>query len=271
MKKTIIFLILTAMLPVLTAQAQSRKAPQDPNGTENVAAGRKNRVSRELKCSDDITKIQNHAPVAVNFRYGKPGITIEGPAENIDNIRINISDRAIFVVTADGHRLDLSGIEVTVKGKEVNSLANFGSGAITADRIDATGAKIQSFGSGDIRIETMDCTGTQITGCGSGRITIDNLDCTTLKTTLQGSGDILIKSADTTGIELILQGSGSIKIKNIDCTTIRAYNQGSGNIEVSGDATTVKLYNQGSGNIIARGLNYTHLSKVNSGVGSIRE
>lgn len=231
-------------------------------------------VIQKFPVSDNLRQIANHTPFMVKYHLGAPKVEVRYFGKEIVTDRITVSEnnRCLRIMfSSDSNPVVIEDLMIDVWSEDVGTLSNFGTGSFSADKMASVSVTLQNFGTGDIVVNDIDCTTLQLDLYGVGMVKVTHADTCTLKALLQGAGNINVMDLDSNSVDLILQGAGNIDIMNMDATTVQALNQGVGNITLKGDVTSAKYTNQGTGDINARAVQAVRTTKINTGLGSIKD
>lgn len=263
-------LITTLLLPLLLLSLCAMPAE----------ARTKLRTVKTIKVSDGVRQIVNYSPFTVEYNIGKPKVEIQsnGSSDMADHLQVHEDSRCLYFnyrTATDSKSNDnyMAGETLLIKvwSEDINALKNFGIGDIRADKVDGAKITLQTFGTGPLRISNIYCTSLNMDVYGAGAIYVDKVDCASMKILVQGTGNINVKSSDSTSVDVISQGTGKVELSNMDATSVAVLNQGTGDVILTGDVTTAKYNNQGTGDIIATGVKAVRSTKVNTGLGVIRD
>jgi hypothetical protein len=207
--------------------------------------------------SGQITKAQRAV-------QGFKGVDLEVPAQvdviqgDVEGVSIetddNIAPLIETVVEKDQLKVRLAqrstgikptALKVTVRARNIESLAISGAGSFQADKIKGVSLATRISGSGDIRIRALDVDNLNVAISGSGNFTADGR-ADRAYTNIAGSGDVNAANLASRNVKLAISGSGDAKVWATESLTVSI--AGVGNVGYYGDAAVSQSVS-GSGSV----------------------
>ena len=143
----------------------------------------------------------------VEVSQGAFSVTAEGPAADLDRLKIGVDDGVLVVSQKSGSYSSSGHVVVKVRLPALSRMTLTGSGDMKANGVNAKAFEARLTGSGDM-ILAGTCTSLKASLLGSGDMVAKDLKCESADVSLLGSGDIDVYA--NKGISASLMGSGDI-------------------------------------------------------------
>ncbi|MDE6537589.1 MAG: DUF2807 domain-containing protein [Muribaculaceae bacterium] len=257
--------------------------------SDNVQTMPANAITKNIPVNGNITRLSSYTVVDIKvIEGGTPSITIKGSASDLEKIRVTASNGLIDVRGIKGHIS--RKVELTVKGIALSKINLYGSGNLTADKLNGHNINCNLVGAGDIKIGQLSSQGAEFILSGAGDISIDNVAANSFYISLSGAGDVNVGKVSTNTFNAVISGVGDINVDKIDavtvtgslpgagdmtldkikCTTCKGSVAGVGTLKISGECNTGTFSVSGTGTLDASQMKGMSISKSVSGVGKIK-
>ena len=256
---------------------------------DNVQTMPANAITKNIPVHGNITRLSSYTVVDIHvIEGGAPSITIKGSASDLEKIKVTAANGLIDVRGIKGHIS--RKVELTVKGIALSKINLYGSGNLTADKLNGHNINCNLVGAGDMNIGQLSCIGAEFILSGAGDISIDNVASNSFNISLSGAGDVNVGKVSTNSFNAVLSGAGDINVGKIDavtvtgslpgagdmtldkikCNTCKGSVSGVGTLKISGDCNTGTFSVSGTGTLDASKMKGMSISKSVSGVGEIK-
>ncbi|HTS81182.1 MAG TPA: head GIN domain-containing protein [Myxococcaceae bacterium] len=208
-------------------------------------------LASETRSASGFNRIDLVAPVDLEVRPGKFGITLEMDSEVARHLRTDVQGDTLRI-TMDGWNINVHGKQrVKVTMPELRSLHIQGSGdADIAGFKDAEKVELRISGSGDVKYAGSS-GGLAVSIEGSGDVVLSDGQTGSLQANIEGSGNLKAGGFKAKNVSVSIDGSGDADIR-VAGGALSASVNGSGDIRWTGDASAVSAATHGSGSIAKR-------------------
>ena len=207
-------------------------------------------IVTETRVTREFSEVDFGVPGEMVFEESdNPEIIIEAQQNIIDVIETYVSGDDLKIRVRDGKNIRSSEeIHITVRGKNVRSLAISGSGRLTVtEDFDPIDARLRVSGSGKIRMRNIISESLQVRISGSGSIEADNGTVDTEDIAISGSGDVYLQDVIAKRAKTQTSGSGNIRLHAEDELEVRI--SGSGDVYYDGNPV-IDVKVSGSGKLV---------------------
>jgi len=208
-------------------------------------------ASSETRSVSGFTKIDLSAPVDVEVRPGKFGMTLEMDPEVARHVTTEVQDDTLRI-SLDGRNLNFHGKQrIKVTMPEFRAVKIQGSGdADIAGFNSQDKVALAIAGSGDVKFAGT-AAGVAVTIEGSGDVVLAEGQAGSLHAAIRGSGNLKAGNFKAKNVNVAIEGSGDADIRVNGGALSLAVN-GSGDIRWTGEASAVSAATHGSGSIAKR-------------------
>ena len=200
------------------------------NGKEAITAS-DNYITKD-NMTGEFHSIQCNVPGDVIYTPGDCAVSLEGPDNVIQHIKVN-NENGKLVVKTDG---------------------------VTIRKLKKFTVRLSS-----PVLEDLDFNGAIDFSAPQGITALD------FNLTVNGAGDVDIKGLQADKAVLTVNGAGDVDIEKLDCERITVAVNGAGDANVSGTARSASLSISGAGDIDASGLQCPAIDSKVHGIGRIRK
>lgn len=250
-------------------------------------------ASKTYALKSEVSAVTNTTFADVEYVRGTANeLIVTGPETEIENILVRTSGNGVMISCIKNYPNGTPKIKIKVTTPALEDFTLTGPGNFTAKSVQSplhfrmrlTGAgkaqiaSIQSpsvelllSGAGGLEVADIEGSSTNITLTGAGDVEVASIKTSVAILRLPGAGDIEIDRLSAPSTEILLSGAGDIEIDKIETSTLTANSTGAGNIRISGEAADMRLISTGAGNIDATGMKSGSTSKLQRGVGVIKD
>jgi hypothetical protein len=208
-------------------------------------------ASSETRSVSGFTRIELNAPVDVEVRPGKFGMTLEMDPEVAGHLMTDVQGDTLRIML-DGRNLNFHGKQrIKLTMPEFRSIKIQGSGdADIAGFNSQDKVALAIAGSGDVKFAGT-AAGVAVNIEGSGDVILAQGQAGSLHAAIHGSGNLKAGEFKARNVSVAIEGSGDADIRVAGGALSLAVN-GSGDIRWTGEASAVSAATHGSGSIAKR-------------------
>lgn len=170
-------------------------------------------------------------PGDVIYTPGECTLTISGPDNILDHIRVN-NENGSLSITSDGSRFrNLKNLKISVSSPVMEDMVFNGAVDFKApEGITALDFALTVNGAGDVDIASLKADSANVQINGAGDATLNGLDCENLSVAIAGAGDAILNGRASQA-DLSISGAGDIDARNLRCEQIQSKVRGVGSIK----------------------------------------
>ncbi len=177
---------------------------------------------------------------------GKPGLRVEGDANLLDRLDIDVNGDELDIKPERGVRLRPNlPLRFALTVETLEGLDVAGSGEVRADGAEADQFELNLAGSGEVEMKALRGREVEVSTAGSGEITLSG-EAERLEINIAGSGDVDAAELAVRAAEVSIAGSGDAAVRASDRLEVNVF--GSGDVLYYGDPSVERSV-MGSGDV----------------------